>query len=421
MSKYSKLLCLLMAASAIVFAASLYLNRNTIRGMFRQNQDIFVAEEYLKNYRTTVSEKEAEITELVSENEYSLESSSSEMGSTEIVDEQYYSRGGIIYTPDFARGTLDCVLEIPSISLKRGVYTGTREEIEYDLSIWLTTAASSSLELGKTHYAIYGHNHPVQDLSFNRLKDIQKGEYFTLTKEDQVYCYRVTDIFADWRNSGRRKYATNLDQDPSLCFIFTCGRDHWLLNGQSTRYKDYIIQGTIQGVYSVTEWRNKGNIPSDPNGETVSFVSKNQFGTELEVRTETAEDSGVRVLVLLKDEKGNPVWHAGLSLLDSSGNEVCSWVQETEPKELSLTEGTWVIAATELSDRYEEPPGKEVRITEERTTVLTIGEQTEEEDVSWSEILFITSIVAAVLTAAFSILFIISTVKPKHRKEPDRQ
>ena len=411
MNKRTKIWLLLAAASTIVLAASLYLNRDTLRGMSRQHRDIIAAEEYLKNYGTSVSEKETESVHPANE----TDANPSEESDTEIIDDRYYERGGITYTPDFAKGTLDCVLEIPSIFLKRGVYIGSREEIEYNLSIWLTTAASSDLKLGETHYAIYGHNHLVQDLSFNRLKDVQKGEFFTLTKEDRVYCYRVTDIFSDWRNSGRRKYATNLDQDPSLCFIFTCGRDHWLLNGQSTRYKDYIVQGTLQGVYSVTEWRDKGNTPPEPDGETVSFVTKNQIGTELEVWTETAEDSGARVLVSLKDEKGNPVWYAGLSLLDSTGNEVCSWVQDTKPKELSLTEGIWVIAVTELSDRYEEPPGKEVRITEERTTVLTIGEQTEEEDVSWSEILFITSIIAAVLTAVFSILFIISTVKPKRR------
>ena len=234
MNKRSKVYLLLTAASAVMLAASFILSLDTLKGIRRQRQEAAVIEEYLKNYSASVRENGADHPrETATETAPGVPSVS-----TEVIDDRYYSRDGVTYTPDFAKGTLDSVLEIPCISLKRGVYTGSRSEIEYDLSIWLTTVSSPEIKLGETHYAIYGHNHLVQDLSFNRLKDVRIGDRFTLTKEDRIYAYRVTDILADWRNSGRKKYATNMNQDPSLCFIFTCGRGHWLLNGQSTRYKD---------------------------------------------------------------------------------------------------------------------------------------------------------------------------------------
>ena len=102
-------------------------------------------------------------------------------------DNVWYVRDGIRYTPDYAKGFLECVLEIPSVKIRRGVYSGTWEEIQHNLDIWMVTAARPDYELGKTHYCIYGHNHTVQNLSFNRLKDVKKGELFKLTCEKGIF------------------------------------------------------------------------------------------------------------------------------------------------------------------------------------------------------------------------------------------
>ena len=421
MNKRSKIYLLLTAASAVLLAASFLFSLDTLKGIQRQRQEAAVIEEYLKNYSTSIQENEVRGMEEPPESsvpEPEPETGGSPLVSSEIVDDRYYSRDGVTYTPDFAKGTLDCVLEIPSISLKRGVYTGSRAEIEYDLDIWLTTVSCPDIKLGETHYAIYGHNHLVQDLSFNRLKDVRIGDGFTLTKEDRIYAYTVTDIFADWRSSGRKKYATNMNQDPSLCFIFTCGRDHWLLNCQSTRYKDYIVVGTLQSVYSVTEWRDKrrdkeNDLP-EPKEETVTFVARNLLKTRLEVLTESSGESGVRILASQVDENGRIIPGSVLSLLDSDGKEILSWVQEGVPKELTLTEGTWVVAVTELDDGYEEPPGKEIKVSSTLTKIVTIGEETEEKPVSNSETLLIIAMLSAVLTAVFLTLFIVSLWKHRH-------
>ena len=420
MNKRSKVYLLLTAASAVLLAASFLFSLDTLKGIQRQRQEAAVIEEYLTNYSATVLESETAPCDVPLEEEpeetVSDETEGTVPVSSEIIDDRYYSRDGVIYTPDFAKGTLDCVLEIPCISLKRGVYTGSRAEIEYNLSIWLTTVSSPDIKLGETHYAIYGHNHLVQDLSFNRLKDVQIGDGFTLTKENRIYSYKVTDIFADWRSSGRKKYATNMNQDPSLCFIFTCGRDHWLLNGQATRYKDYIVVGTLQGVYSATEWQDKENIPPSLEKETVAFITGNLVKTRLDVQTESGAQ-GMILKVAHFDENDRFVQGSVLSILDSDGIEVISWVQEGEFKEIHLPEGTWVIAVTELADKYEEPPGKEVTVSSSLTKILTIGEETEEKPISNSESLLIIAFISAVLTAVFLTLFIVSFWKHRHSND----
>ncbi len=404
----------------IVLAASLYLNRETLQGMARQKQDESIAEEYLKNFRVLVKEDSPGPTEedVPSESEKGSAGadtplSTDDKEASEIVDNLYYRRDGVTYTPDYAKGTLDCVLEIPSISLKRGVYTGTRWEIEYDLSIWMTTAASPDLKLGETHYAIYGHNHLAQDLSFNRLKDVRIGDSFTLTKEGEVYHYLVSDILAEWRSTGRKRYALDMNQDPSLCYIFTGGRDHWLRDGRSTRYKDYIVVGKLQGKYTASEWADRKKTDSGPAEQTVTFVSRNLLKTILEVTAET-DGQGARVTVSITDKGGRLIQEAALSLLNEDGNEVYSWIQGENPEVIPINEGIWVAAVTSLPENYEEPPGKEIQVSASMTKVITIGEETEEKAVSNTEALFLISMIAAVSTAVFLTLFVVSIVKRNH-------
>ena len=174
---------------------------------------------------------------------------------TPVTDDAYYERGGVVYTPEHAVGRIDCVLEIPKISLKRCVYSGTDEEIAADLDMWFTVSASGALVPGETHYAIFGHNHTVQNLSFNRLGEVTVGDWFTLTRGSMVYIYLVTDVFASERASGRRSYAYDNSMDPSRCYIFTCGRDYMLLNGVSTRYKDFIVEGTLWKTVPLRVWQ----------------------------------------------------------------------------------------------------------------------------------------------------------------------
>lgn len=154
-------------------------------------------------------------------------------------DNVWYVRDGIRYTPDYAKGFLECVLEIPSVKIRRGVYSGTWEEIQHNLDIWMVTAARPDYELGKTHYCIYGHNHTVQNLSFNRLKDVKKGELFKLTCEKGIFTYKVSEIFALWREEVTEKLVDNFNLSANECYIITCGRGE-------NRYKDLVVKGILQ-------------------------------------------------------------------------------------------------------------------------------------------------------------------------------
>lgn len=156
-------------------------------------------------------------------------------------DLNWYTRDGITFTPDYAQGFLECVLEIPSVKIRRGVYSGTWEEIQYNLDIWMVTAARPDYEFGKTHYCIYGHNHTTQDLSFNRLKDVKVGETFTLTTEKKIYYYKVTNVFAEWRESVTTQYVDNFNLLKETCYIVTCGRNE-------NRYKDIVVEGVLYKI-----------------------------------------------------------------------------------------------------------------------------------------------------------------------------
>ena len=52
-----------------------------------------------------------------------------------------------------------------------------------------------------------------------------------------------------------RKYITDMSWGTDYCFLITCGRDDmYLPNGQSTRYKDFILQGELVKHYSLSEY-----------------------------------------------------------------------------------------------------------------------------------------------------------------------
>lgn len=169
----------------------------------------------------------------------------------EYSDDNYFERDGIIYTPDYARGEIECRLEVPTAGISRGVYTGTWEDIAYDLDIWMVTAARPDYELGETHYCIYGHNHTVQDLSFNKLQKVQVNDYFYLTAESGWYVYRITDVFAVSRTDATRKYVDNFDISSDMCYLITCGRDD---GERNFRYLDLVVEGELEEHLSLEEY-----------------------------------------------------------------------------------------------------------------------------------------------------------------------
>lgn len=154
-----------------------------------------------------------------SETKTSETKSNTAIPTTEWSDPNYYTRDGITYTPDYAQGTLLGVLEVEKAGIRRGVYGGSWEAIQHDLDIWMVTEARPDYELGKTHFAIYGHNHTVQDLSFNRLKDVTVGDVFTYTTDTGIWIYDVTRFFADWRELVTQNYIDNFSLPADKCYL----------------------------------------------------------------------------------------------------------------------------------------------------------------------------------------------------------
>ena len=230
-----------------------------------------------------------------------------ENSSLDYEDENYEVIGGIKYTPEYALGHLECVLEIPSIKMRRGVYTGTMDEIQHDLDIWMTTAAHPDYVLGKTHYCIYGHNSPTQELSFNYLKYVQPGDYFLLTSATDVYLYDVTDFYAEWRPTVTESPVCDFSISPDKCYIITCGRDQY-------RFKDILVVGTLRKKYTLSEWeKEKDEIVSERKENTV-YVEDTRERLKLRM-----EMQGGGLVATLTDPKGNPVPDAGLCVTDSDG------------------------------------------------------------------------------------------------------
>lgn len=169
-------------------------------------------------------------------------------------DNTYYEYNGVTYTPDYAKGYLLCVLEYPALEIRRGVYSGTWDDIYENLDMWMVTIAHPDMELGKTHLSIYGHNHTSQNLSFNNLSNAKEGDVFYLYATSGVYAYEVESIFSDWRESTTEKYVEDFSIGADICYIITCGRDYFLIDGKSTRYKDFIVQGRLVEHLSLTEY-----------------------------------------------------------------------------------------------------------------------------------------------------------------------
>ena len=292
-------------------------------------------------------------------------------------DPIYYQRGGVTYTPDYAKGYLDGVLEVPTAGIRRGAYCGTMSDIIFDLDIWMVTVARPDYELGKTHYCIYGHNHPYQNLSFNRLRNVKVGDVFTYTTEDGVYIYDVTDYFAQWREMATTDYVDNFDLPYYKMYIITCGRGEFVC-------RDLLVEGTLRCIvpleeyavnpdYYMTEYKI-GEIYMSPEdkaakeaadtaalnwnrGEVPVGYTEEENPDLIDIKTivEVDGENGVRIKAV--DENGAYV-PCIMGLLDEDGMFVERWKQDGDHIVSGLTEDrTYIAAVIEADQAYRIPDG----------------------------------------------------------------
>ena len=310
---------LLICSIVLTYTCIEFFRSEETEGYVRQYQEESIAEMFLQDVRNSGKEQEdsercvsVPIVELT-EKEYKQNTEAITAPADQVdlnySDDNYEMIGGVRYTPDYAAGRPDCVLEIPKIHLRRGVYTGTASEIQHDLDIWMTTTAHTDYILGKTHYCIYGHNSPTQNLTFNNLKNVGIGDIFLLTTEDSVYLYDVTDFFAQWRELVKWEITDNFSLPADKCYIITCGRDQY-------RYKDIVIEGTLREKYSIEEWLHGGE--SDISETTLDSIPTVITGERLTValRVELSSDT---VMATLTTPDGTPIPDADLCFTDADG------------------------------------------------------------------------------------------------------
>lgn len=216
-------------------------NKEDREGLKRQQLEEVLADKYIQELKNEETKENSSI----KENSQIEEKEKWE-------DNNWYVKDGITYTPQYAKGNIDCVLEIEKIRLRRGVYIGTWEDIYHNLDMWMVTSARPDYRLGTTHYVIYGHNHTRQNLSFNRLKDLEIEDTFILISDKGIFHYIVTEIFSDWRENITKKVVDNMNLTKEYCYIITCGRNEH-------RYKDLVVVGKLDRIendYSVIKGVN---------------------------------------------------------------------------------------------------------------------------------------------------------------------
>lgn len=372
------------------YAGYLYIHPEQ-SGRERQNTEESLAQAYIEalleketeNEGSLVSESTFEETSEETE-ELSLEEESTEVRSsdaeeptleTKWADPNYYTRDGITYTPDYAQGELLGVLEVDRAGIRRGVYGGSWEAIEHDLDIWMVTEARPDYELGNTHFAIYGHNHTVQDLSFNRLKDVTEGDVFTYTTDQGVYIYDVTRFFADWREMVTKNIVDNFTLPADKCYIISCGRNEY-------RYKDIVVEGTLRCIVDLKTYaKDPSYYKYEYDGEEVSTeadtleetsdVAEKQTeenskeeSTSMEETSETAKiktqievsctANGI-VSAVCVDETGNKA-PCELALFNADGLIMEKWTQPQSMPQTELTsDAEYVVGVLTMDSEYETP------------------------------------------------------------------
>ena len=309
---FAYILLLTACVTVLTWSGIVFFRSEEVEGYVRQYREEQIAELYLqdiqeksRNENVSVQAEPEKTDEDVKKEESITPADQVDLNYT---DDNYEVIGGVRYTPDYAAGHLDCVLEIPKIKMRRGVYTGTASEIQHDLDIWMTTTAHTDYVLGETHYCIYGHNSPTQSLSFNDLKHVGVGDIFLLTTEDYVYLYDVTDFYPQWRELVKKDITDNFSLPTDKCFIITCGRDQY-------RYKDIIVEGTLREKYTIDEWFGTEMVivPKEPEVIQASIVS---------VKEETSLSAflqGEKLRLSLESKEGRPIQNAELCLADSDG------------------------------------------------------------------------------------------------------
>lgn len=241
--KIIPLLIIVLWITSILFVLFYFkpFEKNELQQQENVNEDL--AETYLNSLSDLLNNKSKELeTSLIDFNESNIESYM--LSQFDYTDNKIFGK----YSEKYAKGKIDCVVEIPVIEFRQCIFTGTREQIKHDLGVWLPVTAMTGYTLGETRYCIYMHNPTNQSIQISKAQDgLKKNDYIVVTKGLNVYLYSVTDIRGEDRFEAAKKYVENENVGPEKLYLFTCAKGKW--NGKSL-----VIDATLYNKYNIKVW-----------------------------------------------------------------------------------------------------------------------------------------------------------------------
>ena len=365
-------------------------------------------------------QKQEEIGQLIAE-EYLTSISqgnrpNTEIGNVEPVTDLDYEDNKLYkwFTESNAQGRLDAILEIPAISLRQSIFSGTAQQIEHDLANWLMVTARADFELGKTRYCIYAHNPLDKSLQISKAQtELKVGDYLIMTTDEHVYFYTISDIFGEYREKCTEEIVNNEDIGPECLYIFTCGRNEW-------QNKNLVIEAKIYQQYSLEDWiKNQDNYIT----EYKSHMQETEKPALLETTMQVKKDENM-LMVDITDNNGNNIASGfSIGVFDENGYLVGSKLYEYKGTTVSVPipeqEGLFYIGAYEAPDGYEKPEDKTITITEEQQ-IITIENMTQtslpEETKTFQRDMTIVCICISAVLSTMAIIMIVTSVFRKRAR-----
>ena len=396
----SIMLCLLIASAAFI----VFYFENETQEM--KSQEI-VSQETAEQYIISMlqEERDSDIGE-------TSESHSSDL---DYNDNDIYGR----YSEKNAWGFVDCVLEIPTIDLRQSIYTGEPDQIEHDLSNWLSVTARSDYILGATHYCIYMHNPRDGSIKISKAQyDLNINDYMIVTKNQFVYLYRVSDIFPEWRNKCTDKYVNNMATDSSKLYIFTCARNEWA-------GRNLVVEGEVYKIYQLKDWvDNKEQYILDFKKD-MGTIENSEYVPESINMTLRSENN--QIIAELSTNSFKVVDFCSIGVVDADGRLVESFenpiAYNGEPIKIpQLPVGQYYIGVYENDSEYLDPNPYFVDIDSKTytTTITTVTEDAEMQDSSdqmMKTVALISLGVAFLFGSVILIKSIVSYTKEKREDE----
>lgn len=142
-------------------------------------------------------------------------------------------------------GVVDCVLDIPRISLNKLVIKGNND---YNLEKYLLVTAYDTIQFGEKAYMIFGHNSYINGVSFGRLHELEIGDTVYITNSLGRFEYKVTELYSllNAEINDTLKY-----DNPNWVYLYTCEKSNRA--GESERRLHIVKAEMVEPAFEVEE------------------------------------------------------------------------------------------------------------------------------------------------------------------------